>query len=80
MIFFFLSEFGSLHYDPTREDHKQLEENVKKTASAQDPEPPTSSTTEPRQEDEAGGPQVSTDRFYDVNTSSLADMLVGKET
>ena len=62
-------DFTAVHYDPTREDHEEFEQKeVTQTASA---EPQNETQPETNQQ----LPQVSNEKFFDVNTSSLANLF-----
>ena len=69
---FFLREFGFLRYDPTREDHKQYEETQTEVELVKDSKPEETRETEVLETNQV---KVSTEKFYDVNTSSLADLF-----
>ncbi|KAJ7392948.1 nucleolar protein 8 [Desmophyllum pertusum] len=65
-----------VHYDPTREDHKQFEQIPTKEREKPGLEP--SLVQEKRSEDPIL-PEVSQDKYYDANTSSLTELFGKKE-
>ena len=65
-----------MHYDPTREDHEEFEQTDAEEKEKQGPEPIV--VKETRSADSVL-PEVSGDKYYDVNTSSLAELFGNKE-
>jgi len=67
---------AAVHYDPTREDHEEFEQTDAEEKEKQGPEPIV--VKETRSADPVL-PEVSGDKYYDVNTSSLAELFGNKE-
>ena len=65
-----------MHYDPTREDHEEFEQTDAEEKEKQGPEPTV--VKETRSADPVL-PEVCGDKYYDVNTSSLAELFGNKE-
>ncbi|XP_078355768.1 uncharacterized protein LOC144640533 [Oculina patagonica] len=65
-----------VHYDPAREDHKQFEQTAAEETEKKETEP--AFHQEKRSEDPVL-PEVSNDKYHDVNTSSLAELFGNKE-
>lgn len=65
-----------MHYDPTREDHEEFEQTDREEKEKQVPE--LTVVKETRSADPVL-PEVSGDKYYDVNTSSLAELFGNKE-
>ena len=65
-----------MHYDPTREDHEEFEQTAAEEKEKQKPEPTI--VMETRSADPVL-PELSGDKYYDVNTSSLAELFGKKE-
>lgn len=67
---------AAVHYDPTREDHKQFEQadSEKRDKQTRDP----AFVKEVRPEDPVL-PEVSQDKYYDTNASSLAELFGSKK-
>ena len=67
-----------MHYDPTREDHEEFEQTAAEEKEKQKQAPEPTVVMETRSADPAL-PEVSGDKYYDVNTSSLAELFGNKE-
>lgn len=66
---------GSVHYDPEREDHKQFEQTTAKKDKEKIRDEPSSvqAVYDPVL------PQVSHEKYYEANTSSLAELFGNKK-
>lgn len=67
---------AAVHYDPTREDHKQFEQTVE--VEKEKEEHNVTVVKEMTPEDPML-PEVSGDKYYAVNTSSLAELFGSKD-
>ena len=65
-----------LHYDPTREDHKQFEKIVEEEREKPAVKP---SGAKEKQSEEAELPDVSHEKYYEANASLLTNLFGGKE-
>lgn len=65
-----------VHYDPAREDHKQFEQTASEESEKQELEP---ASDQKKLSDDPVLPEVSKDRYHDVNTSSLAELFGNKK-
>ncbi|XP_032233354.1 nucleolar protein 8 isoform X2 [Nematostella vectensis] len=71
-----------MRYDPSREDHEDYEQIVNKTPkqTSKEPEPEVSPKSESAEALKVtSAPEVTKDTFYDVNTTSLAEMFGSKK-
>lgn len=64
-----------VHYDPAREDHKQFEQ----TASEEIEQEPEPAFDDGKQREDPVLPDVSQDKYYDANMSSLAELFGNKK-
>lgn len=64
-----------VHYDPAREDHKQFEQ----TASVETEQEPEPAFVDEKQREDPVLPDVSQDKYYDANMSSLAELFGNKK-
>lgn len=72
----FVSRNSSIvHYDPAREDHKQFEQ----TASEKTEQEPEPAFVDEKQSEDPILPEVSQDKYYEANTSSLAELFGNKK-
>lgn len=76
-IFFiiFCRNSSVVHYDPAREDHKQFEQ----TASVETEQEPEPAFVDEKQREDPVLPDVSQDKYYDANMSSLAELFGNKK-
>lgn len=74
-IFIFCWNSSLVHYDPAREDHKQFEQ----TASEETDQEPEPAFVDEKQPEDPVLPDVSQDKYYDANTSSLAELFGNKK-
>ena len=65
-----------VHYDPTREDHKQFEQITEKETEKPDARP---TLAQEKQSEETALPEVSQDKYYEANTSVLANFFGSKK-
>ena len=65
-----------VHYDPTREDHKQFEQIAEKETEKPDARP---TLAQEKQSEETALPEVSQDKYYEANTSVLANFFGSKK-
>ncbi|XP_078372062.1 uncharacterized protein LOC144655647 [Oculina patagonica] len=65
-----------VHYDPAREDHKQFEQTTAEETEKKETEP---AFHQEKPSEDPVLPEVSKDKYHDVNTSSLAELFGNKE-
>ena len=65
----------TVHYDPEREDHKQFEQ----TTAKKDKERIRDEPSDVRVVDDPVLPEVSHEKYYEANTSSLAELFGNKK-
>lgn len=74
-FFIFCRNSSVVHYDPAREDHKQFEQ----TASVETEQEPEPAFVDEKQREDPVLPDVSQDKYYDANMSSLAELFGNKK-
>ena len=74
LIFIFCRGSSVVHYDPAREDHKQFEQTASEETE-QELEP----AFDEKQREDPVIPEVSQDKYYYANTSSLAELFGNKK-
>ena len=75
LMFIFCRNSSVVHYDPAREDHKQFEQ----TASEETEQEPDPKLVDEKQPEDPVLPDVSQDKYYDANMSSLAELFGNKK-
>ena len=74
-FFIFCKNSSVVHYDPAREDHKQFEQ----TSSEETQQEPEPACVDEKQPEDPVLPDVSQDKYYDANMSSLAELFGNKK-
>ena len=74
-LFIFCRNSSVVHYDPARDDHKQFEQ----TASEETEQESEPAFVDEKQPEDPVLPDVSQDRYYDANMSSLAEFFGNKK-